>query len=147
MWILIIVAIVICCIVAGIAQSSEDAATEQRDQNIRQIAAKRPDAFIRLFQEEFPDFAEDITFSKAESAIEEWNRALESNDYKQHLSFFNKSQFKDADAAQKARRFLMGNVANEISSEFLEHVLENPIEDSFNAMHRIIRSSLTLAGE
>lgn len=147
MWILIIIAVVICCIIAGISQSSEDAAEAESIRIANQIAAKRPDAFIRLFQEEFPNYAGTITFSKAEAAIREWERAADSKEYKRHLKMFNKGKFKNAHAAKTAMSYIVRCTASEISPEFLIYVDENPLEDSYMGIRRAIHSSNTLANE
>ena len=49
MWILIIIAVVICCIVAGIAQSQEDAQNEQKAQIKNQAAS-----FVNYSKKSFP---------------------------------------------------------------------------------------------
>ncbi|NIZ59848.1 hypothetical protein DL239_02530 [Sedimentitalea sp. CY04] len=138
MWIWIIGAVVVCCIIAGVAQASED------DEK-KKLAAKRPDAFVRLFSEEFPDFSGNITFAKAEAAIKKWDEAIVSYDFTKHQKLFDKTKFKNVDSANQAMSYLINCVAKEISIEFVEYIQKNSMEASYAAMRRAMDSSLTLA--
>jgi hypothetical protein len=141
MWILGVIAVIICCIIAAAMSDAQDA---ENKKSANQMAAKRPDAFIRLFSEEFPDFASQMTFSRSEAALRAWDAAVRSNDYTKHLMFFDKTKFKNAAAMREAARYVNRNVAAQISREFAEHAEQDP-EATYLALRRAITSSLTLA--
>lgn len=145
-WFVIIAIVVICCIVAAFNESNEEAAKAIEAQNDKQIAAKRPDAFIRLFSEEFPDFAGQLTFSKSEEIIQCWERISVSSDFRKHFKLFSKDEFKSPSNEQTAMRYIMLNVANNVSSDFEEYVNDN-LKGSYAAMRRAINSSKTLAAQ
>ena len=140
MWFWIIGAVVVCCIIAAVAQASED------DEN-KKVAAKRPDALIRLLAEEFPDFSGSITFAKAEAAIKAWDEAIASKDYTRHLKIFDQTQFKNDQAAKEAKYHVMHVVAPRISPDFAAYAINKPIDESFASMNRAMSSSVTLAGQ
>lgn len=140
MWFWIIGAIVVCCVIAAFAQASED---EEK----KKVAAKRPDAFIRLFSEEFPDFSGNITFAKAEAAIKAWDEAIASNHFTKHLKIFDKTKFKNDHAAKQAMNHVIHSVAQQISPEFTSYVMNKPLDESYASMRRAMDSSVTLAGQ
>ena len=137
MWIWIIGAIVVCVVIAAFAQAQED---EEK----KNVAAKLPDAFTRLFSEEFPNFSGNITFTKAEAAIKAWDTGFEDREYTKHKHWFREGYFKNEDAKLIAETYLVSKLAKEISHEFLAYVQENPVE-GFNTVNRVIISSRTLS--
>lgn len=140
MWFWIIGAVIVCCIIAAVAQASED-------EDKKKVAAKRPDAFIRLFSEEFPDFSGSITFAKAEAAIKAWDAAIASNSFTKHLRIFDNTKFKNDHAAKEAMDHVIHSVAQQISPEFVSYILNKPLSESYASMRRAIDSSVTLAGQ
>jgi hypothetical protein len=136
----IVVVILIC---AGIAASSNQAEVEQK-KLLASSAAKRPEAFQRLFAEEFPAFSSNVTYSKAEAILSTWTKAAESWDFKQHVTFFG-GQFKDSDHHLLACKLMVARTASLISDEFASEAAKAPI-DYYSTMHRIITSANTLSG-
>lgn len=158
MWLLIIMGIFACWVISAIGNAAKDEEIANQSQTIavqsqeiaqinRQIAAKRPDAFIRLFKEEYPIFADALTFSKAEGAINTWNWALGQKGYTQHLTIFDKSKFKTDEAFLQAASFMSLQLAQEVSNEFRDYVLLAPVEETYLTIRRIINSSYTLASQ
>ncbi len=165
MWFWIITAAVICCVIGAIVENEEKKEAQAEQAKIAQaeqakiaqaeqakitqdkkVSAKLPDAFIRLFSEEFPDFQNQITYSRAEAAIATWNNSVAADDYTRHLKFFNNNEFKNDVAHREAATYVVTNVAREISPELLEYAKNNP-EQSYATLRRVIISSFTLANQ
>ena len=141
-WIILIVAAGICSAISSAAEEEEKKNTEKEK---KLLEAKQPDALIRLFSEEFPDFGNDMTFSKAQEVLKTWNSVAASSDYKKHVKFFDNTSFKSEADCQLAMSYMMREIGGIISSEFREYANEN-VEYSYSTMRRAITASLTLAG-
>ena len=106
--------------------------------------AKRPDAYSRLFKEEFPEFANKITFVKSESMIAASSSCLASPYFKKQLHWLNKDQFKSEEAADLGMTELVNLTAQHVSPDFQAYALKNK-RDAYLKFIGILNSSATLS--
>jgi opacity protein-like surface antigen len=139
MWIVIIIVVVACCAIAAAAAGKDE---EEK----KQTEAARPDAFIRLFSEEFPEFGNNLTFAKSEAAISAWEKTTKKYAYQRHLKLFDQTTLKDGTGGDKARRLAATETAKHISAEFLSFCEIN-VHQSYDGLSRAIKSSVTLAAK
>lgn len=137
---LLVVGIVI-CICAAIAAASDD-----EEKKKAAAAAKVPDAFARLFREEFPRFADQITYAKSEQFLRQYHAALSARPWTSRLKLFDKSRFKSEPDRAQALRYLAGATAGEISDDFRTFAINNPNE-YFQTIQRVIASTNTLSNQ
>ncbi len=145
-----IVVVVICCMISGMNDNSKkavdiqnEALADQQRAIAAQAAAKRPEAFAKLFAEEFPDFAGEITYAKAQAMLLDWDKALKAKEYKRALTWSGKA-YKDYHTGQKAKKYVLQRVGAHVSPAFLQQV-ENHVDESLAAMQRVVDSSLVLS--
>jgi len=138
-----IILVVICCIVASISQSNDENEKRQSILLAEKFAARMPDAFIRIFGEEFPEHASEITYSKAKGCIDAWNSTVTSKEYKKHISWIG-NKYKSPTHQRAGELLLARNVASQVSDKFLEQALADP--DKFSeTFQRAIKAAATLS--
>ncbi len=146
MGLVLIVLVCVCAAIAvggGLAQGEEQNALTAKALN-QDAAAKRPDAFSRLFKEEFPEFADQISFVKSESMIRAYTAYGGSSQHKKHLHWLYTKNYKSDDAELQAKRELLEHCAPCVSPEFCDYALS----DVLNVSEKIIgifTSSATLS--
>ncbi len=140
--------IAICACIALAVFGAIAQGEEENQLKVKAVAdaatAKRPDAYSRLFGEEFPGFAGQITFVKSESMIAASNNCLASPSFKKQLHWLNKDHFKSDEAAEIAMTELVTLTAQHVSPEFLEFAVQNK-RDAYLKFIGILNSSATLS--
>ena len=91
----------------------------------KQIAAKRPTVFTSLFAEEFPEFSEEMTYTRAEVAIDKWARFSVSPNFKKHLKSSASMEFKSEEGGKEAAALIADKLFDS-SPRFNEYLKDNP---------------------
>ena len=71
MWILIAIGVVVVCVIAA-------AAAGESEKQEKTAAAKRPEALVRLFNEEFRSLGASLTYAQADQAVKNWEKLEKS---------------------------------------------------------------------
>lgn len=109
----------------------------------QQIASKRPEAFKRLFAEEFPGYSQDITYAKSEEILRVYDRLMASELVEDTLI-----KYQVHDDMVKTDAFIQNWFADKlgpiVSVGFHQHAKTNA-PAFLLALSRVVKSSATLA--
>ena len=117
--------------IAGAISQSED-----------KQAAKRPEVFRDLFSEEYPNYADEMTFVKAEQFLSAWDKVQKSFHFTYNYRNFMGNDFKDEVKRQEGSEYAIEQCGSSISSDFSSYALSNPVE-TYRRLEAIISSTDT----
>lgn len=135
MWIVIGLVVVVCCIAAAAAEG-------ESDKQKKEAASKRPDALVRLFNEEFGSSGATLTYAQADNALKQWAK-LEKSFAWSGTRKFSGSDFSSEKAKIKAAKLLNERV---ISGPGVDEMARNNPALFAEKMFAVLESSKTLSG-
>ena len=135
MWILIAIGVVVVCVIAA-------AAAGESEKQEKTAAAKRPEALVRLFNEEFRSLGASLTYAQADQAVKNWEKLEKSFAWLGTRNLFG-TKFSSDKSKKRAAQLLNERV---LSGPAVDQMARDNPSLFVDKMMAILESSKTLSG-